>query len=276
MSPCSIGVHPLLCWYALVVFIDICCYVLMMFVDPHCCGQLVLVKALCCALLVLIKVLCYTLLVLISVHWHFLVFYWCSFALLGALLMLVDTPWYFNGVYQYSLLWSIGVCQELTHWHFRYVLFVHPCSLLKFVVYRCSLAHWNSSLCFVDVHWCSLLKFVGVHQHINAPHYVLLVFINVLCWSLLVLVDTSPQVAIWPYCLFMFLVVFVGFLDWYFLPCIFFVDASWKLKASSFIAHWRFFLFCILFLSNVNFLTFLIFVVLKCVFSRFLVFLIFN
>ncbi len=102
------------------VFVDVRCYVLMVFVDVRCCGLLMLVKALCCALLVIIKALsctllvfikapCYTPLVLISVYRHFLVFYWCSLAFLGALSMLVDTPWCFIGVPQHSSLWSIGV-----------------------------------------------------------------------------------------------------------------------------------------------------------------------
>ncbi len=168
MSPCFISVHPLLCWYVLVAFVDVCCYVLMVFIDPHCCGQLVLVKTFCCALLVFIKALRYILLVLISAHWHFLVFYWCSLALLGVLLMLVDTPWCFTGVRQHSLLWSIGVCQ--THWHFRCVLFV-------FIRVPC----WN-------------LLSIGAHWHIGTFHCVLLMFIGVPCWSLLVFINTSMLV----------------------------------------------------------------------------------
>lgn len=94
----------------------------MVFIDTHCCGHvvlikapccalLVLIKAPCCALLILIKVPCYILVVFISVRQHFLVFYWCSLALLGVMLMLVDTPWCFIGVHQHSSLWFIGVCQ---------------------------------------------------------------------------------------------------------------------------------------------------------------------
>lgn len=178
-------------------------------------------------------VLCWCLSTFLGACWHSLMFCWCLFALLGAPLVFVDVI-------------CCGLLMLISIWHIG----APCCTLLVFIsVFFLDLLVLIGVLAFLAMLClCSLvflLRFIGPYQCLTFRTSLTQMFISVICYVLLLLVNV-------PCCV---LLVFVEFLNLYFPLHFLYKYVGW---------NWVFFFpihtkctfeifYCILFIWNVSF-----------------------